>query len=127
MKLVKESLYEYLELPSKSQKDIIKDLSKLNKQELTMEFINVCHYGKKYLINLLLSNGVDINNSDSYDITPLMHSIHSNSYDIVKLLINNGSDVNHISKVTGATALSIALKYKNKDIIELLKGAGAKS
>lgn len=57
--------------------------------------------------------------------TPLHHACESGRLEIVKFLIEIGADKN-IKGKDGVTALGIAVKEKNKDIIKYLKKVGAK-
>ncbi|KAJ6239437.1 ankyrin repeat-containing protein [Anaeramoeba flamelloides] len=73
------------------------------------------------VVQLLLEAGVDPELEDFYGNTAL-NEISVNSGDIIcsKLLIKHGSDVNHVSKVTGESILN-SLLDKNKPNFELIK------
>jgi len=49
-------------------------------------------YGQKDVLDYLLSNGADVNVSDSHGITPLLAAIYEGHVDCVKLLISKGAD-----------------------------------
>jgi len=51
--------------------------------------------------------------------TPLFNASCIGDYKIVKLLIDNGANVNHVNDI-GCTALSIACQYGYSDVVKLL-------
>ncbi|XP_053596401.1 putative ankyrin repeat protein RF_0381 [Microplitis demolitor] len=78
------------------------------------------------LIQLLLDAGVDIN-LHSNNVTSLHWAVARNNYPIAEYLINKGADVNTVCHYpprecfnTCCSALHVAVKNKNKDMIELL-------
>ncbi|MEW6040593.1 MAG: ankyrin repeat domain-containing protein, partial [Elusimicrobiota bacterium] len=84
------------------------------------------------LIKLLLSNGANVNDKDHFGYTPLIWAAWINSIDIVRLLLNSGADVNikpywwssKLQMPFGSpqnTALDIATKNNNSEMISLLK------
>src|SRR5207244_4490038 len=82
------------------------------------------------VVTMLVYRGADVNASDNYGITALMHAVYGATDEAaliknVRLLIRSGARVNDHNQF-GQTALSIAEKAENKKIIDLLKRAGAK-
>jgi len=79
--------------------------------------------------DLLLEKGANINHQltgpDATGWTALMFACSNGKADLVKYLVSKGTDVNLKAK-DGATALSLAKKEKNDDIIKTLKANGAK-
>lgn len=88
-------------------------------------------------VQLLISNGVDIDFDCGSGITPLMYLIencviynlndearYKTKLNIIKLLLENGADVNHKSE-NGVTPLLIALQYQNRVIVDILLQYGA--
>ncbi|XP_057325564.1 putative ankyrin repeat protein RF_0381 [Microplitis mediator] len=78
------------------------------------------------LIQLLLDAGVDVN-LHSNNVTSLHWAVARNNYPIAEYLINKGADVNTVCHYpprecfnTCCSALHVAVKNKNKDMIELL-------
>lgn len=69
----------------------------------------------------LIDAGADINAVDDNGWTPLMHA---NDVECVRLLLNAGADVSPKNK-DGQTALAMALKYDQEEIVQLLKSRGA--
>ncbi len=67
------------------------------------------------------------------NLSPLAAAIVSNNLEATKLLLQNGADINIIGTIyneksgtqTSMSALSLAIPYKNKDIIRLLLNYGA--
>ena len=82
------------------------------------------------LLKMLLAAGADANAKDNYGTTVLMHAVHAATADSalisnVKKLIRAKARVNEHNSL-GQTALSIAIKSKDKELINLLKRAGAR-
>jgi ankyrin repeat protein len=79
--------------------------------------------------DLLLEKGADVNSqligADATGWTALMFASSNEKVDLVKYLILKGADINLKAK-DGTTALSLAIKEKNEEIIKMLKGKGAK-
>lgn len=75
------------------------------------------------VIKLLLSKGADINAKDVDGETALFYAIRSN-LEFVKFFIDNGANVN-IKDNNGQTPLRLAKIQNNKEIVSLLKKAGA--
>lgn len=85
---------------------------------------------KGELVSVLLEAGADANAADDYGTTVLMHAVHAANQEAalirnVRALIRSGAEVNARNKL-GQTALSIAIEAKNRDLINLLKQAGAR-
>ena len=79
--------------------------------------------------DLLLEKGANINHQltgpDATGWTALMFACSNGKADLVQYLVSKGADVNLKAK-DGTTALSLAKKEKNDDIIKILKANGAK-
>ena len=79
--------------------------------------------------DLLLKKGEDVNaqltGADATGWTALMFAASNGKLDLIKYLISKGTDVNLKAK-DGTTALSLAIKEKNDEIIKVLKTKGAK-
>ena len=84
----------------------------------------------KEIIELLLSNGVDVNLKNRNGSSPLELAIILNEPEIVKLLIDGGANVNVINH-RGSTPLDYVIEnnYKNSHtkITDLLRKHGAKT
>ena len=73
----------------------------------------------------LIYNGANVNESiDSNDNTPVILSAKLGKFDEVKLFLRNGADANAVN-LDDESALSIAIKSKNPEIIEILREYGA--
>jgi ankyrin repeat protein len=79
--------------------------------------------------DLLIEKGANVNDQltgdDATGWTAIMFASSNGKLDLVKYLISKGADVNLKAK-DGTSALSLALKDKNDDIIKILKDNGAK-
>ena len=73
----------------------------------------------------LLQAGVDPNLRDEDGRTPLMESVRIGALRNVKALLAAGADVNAVAK-GGATALSIARRHQDQEMIRLLEDASAR-
>lgn len=76
----------------------------------------------------LIEAGADVNATDDYGETALMMAVSSEGAgaDMAKLLIAAGADMNTRENMYDMTALMIAKERDAKDVIALLKAAGAK-
>ncbi len=72
---------------------------------------------------VLLDNGAKINAKDMNSQTPLHESIHDNKVKTSEFLIANGADLN-AKDSRGRTPLDVAVEFKRKDMVELLKKHG---
>jgi ankyrin repeat protein len=77
------------------------------------------------LINQIIDNGVDINESDSVsNSTPLYFACAKNNKEVFDLLINKNVDVNKLSK-SNVSPLDIAINCNNKYFVTTLIRLGA--
>ncbi len=77
------------------------------------------------LVNVkeLISKGADINiakKDDIYEYDALSVAIENNHYEIVNFLINQKADVNKVYNEDGLTAIGLATKLNEKEIVDLL-------
>ena len=81
------------------------------------------------LAEILLSKGANIDEAptsgDAEGYTNLIMAARNNNEKLVRFLIKNGANVNAKTK-NGATALSLAVKERHQNIINILKSNGAK-
>jgi len=75
------------------------------------------------IVQTSLKEGADVNNYNHW-ITPLMWATINGHTEVVKVLLDAGADV-AITEVDGYDALSYATDLEYRDIIKLLKEAGA--
>lgn len=89
------------------------------------------YYGSEEMVNILLTNGVDVDERDIEGDTPLYHAVMGNHIKIAETLIEAGADVDGIgSEYIGeqrSTILDIAIEYGNNEMIRLLRNSGAKT
>ena len=86
-------------------------------------------YGRKRIVEYLVSQGADVNIEDEYDNTALIACCSKNwnhSTDIASFLINHGADVNQKCKAdVGSSSLTLATLLNNKIMVKLLLKKGA--
>jgi uncharacterized protein len=76
-------------------------------------------------LRMLISAGADINAKDQRGWTALMYAVDYSQADKVQILLEKGAEVD-IRSHEGETALQIAKRYQgNKEILRLLRKAGA--
>jgi hypothetical protein len=75
-------------------------------------------------INMLLEEGVDVNNSDRQGHTALMKFAYDGNPRAVTTLVQHGANVNAIAS-DGKTALAEAVLQGNEQVVGLLLNAGA--
>lgn len=81
------------------------------------------------LVELLITDGANINVEDENGWTPLRHATRKyrnvNDVEIIKILIENGADVNAKNDKDGWTPLIWAAKEGDYDLVKLLIAKGA--
>uniref|UniRef100_A0A915CVU3 Protein fem-1 homolog B n=1 Tax=Ditylenchus dipsaci TaxID=166011 RepID=A0A915CVU3_9BILA len=85
-----------------------------------------CYDGHLEIVRFLVTNGANIETPNRHGHTPLMISCYRSKVELVKYLILLGVDVN-ARGVKGNTALHDAAEVGNKEIVEMLLKAGARS
>jgi hypothetical protein len=85
--------------------------------------------GRTEAVHLLIENGADVNAKYLWDETPLHRAVDYNFYDIARTLVEAGADPCSKGIDDGSlkrfTALDIAKEKGHKEMITLLKKAGA--
>jgi len=85
-------------------------------------------YGQVEIVRILCQGGVDLNCLDSTGHTPLARVVHHRpdaAIDIIRCLLEFGSDVNKAGHPFIGTPLHIAADHGDVDIVELLCKSGA--
>lgn len=84
---------------------------------------------KTDVLEFLLQKGADVNESvtsgDAAGYTCLMMAARNNAPDLVRFLVKHNADINATAK-DGSTALSLAKKEKDENMMKLLLELGAK-
>lgn len=70
------------------------------------------------ITSYLINNGADINNENNFGQMPLILSIESGNYKILRVLVENGANIHNIK------ALITAVDHKNKKIVYYLLDKG---
>ncbi len=90
-----------------------------------------CYYKNIHMLRFLIAHGARVDVCDKHDNTPLIYCLLIGLFskrkdtDMAKFLIAHGADVNH-RNILGGTALSIAKRHKDKEMVRLLEAAGAR-
>jgi ankyrin repeat protein len=82
--------------------------------------------GLKEVVELLISEGTDVNAKNEDGWTPLHMAAAGGQNEIVELLIAAGADVNAKDRV-GETPLDFAIQYKKPETADLLRKHGGKT
>lgn len=78
------------------------------------EFLEFCKNNNIEMVKKYIAAKNDINVKDKYGYTGLMWSAEKKNYEITKILLDNGADINTISKTSwGGTVLNILIHEKN--------------
>ena len=77
------------------------------------------------ILKLLIDNGADVNNSDSFGNTLLHYAVDRENKDLIELLINAGCDINKTFRHDRDTPLHYACFQKNEKLISTLIQNGA--
>jgi ankyrin repeat protein len=107
----------------------VKPIKEPIKKEASKEFLQIelaFKHNDLTLVKALLADLKDINETDDEDWTILMHSAaYRENIEIVKVILKKNPDLS-IQNSDGQTALDLAKKFKNTDIIELLESYSSK-
>ncbi|XP_057299481.1 uncharacterized protein LOC130630100 [Hydractinia symbiolongicarpus] len=96
------------------------DINLPNLQNNSTSLYTAVEEGWEEGVRLLIEQKADVNITNN-DYPPLSRAVLYKSKNIVELLLNNGADVNALSK-SNLTSMELAIKYKApKEIIDLLK------
>lgn len=76
--------------------------------------------GKAKVLEFVQPHGLEINESDIYQQTPLYYAARDNRIDFVKKLIEFGADLNHVDGLSSQTALFYAAREGNIEMCKLL-------
>ena len=85
-----------------------------------------CHNGHARIVNLLISNKINVNAMDNNERTPLHEACENPFIEVVKLLVDKGSNVN-ADDVDGLTPMHEACANGHLDIIQFLLENGAEA
>jgi len=102
---------------------------KLGETRHFVPIMKAAHLGNARALDLLLDYGANVNEIDALGYSVLMRSVMAKCVDCVKLLLEAGAVVNYVQKTPlmdmGLTASRLAALMNEREIIELLRGAGA--
>lgn len=77
------------------------------------------------LIDLLIDSGADLDDFDDEGVSVFDYAVTYDAIDLVKKMVDMGTDVNHTQRRSGFTPLMCAVCYGRKDIVLLLLEKGA--
>ena len=80
--------------------------------------------GHVAIVDILLANGIDIEQPAESGNNALLHAVNECHTDIVQRLLDHGADPNCANKA-GESPLSVAAKYNFQAIVRMLLDAGA--
>ncbi|CAC5393883.1 unnamed protein product [Mytilus coruscus] len=87
---------------------------------------DMCHDGNLELTNLLIQQGLPVNEENYLGLTPLHLASHEGHTSIVELLLNHGAKaVVNKGTISGSTPLHFASHEGHKEIVEILLQHGA--
>src|SRR6185503_11632149 len=91
------------------------------KDEDTTALMLAAEYGTPEMIKALIDKGADIDAVDDNGWTAMMHADEAEN---VRVLLNAGANP-AIKNNDGDTALAMAIRYEQEDVVQLLKSRGA--
>lgn len=81
--------------------------------------MGACSVGSEIIVKMLIEKGADINVFNEYGLNPLMCAVKNNHKNVVKILL--GKNAKDIKNKDGVSAMDLALKNGNEEIIAMLK------
>ncbi len=88
--------------------------------DVNEEFIEAVKDTNIEKVKILLKSKVNLNATDSREMTPLLIASVDNNLELVKLLVEAGADVNRKQKETGKTALMYSSANGHVEILRYL-------
>jgi imidazolonepropionase-like amidohydrolase len=76
-------------------------------------------------VNMLISEGADVNVKSNWNQTPLQYAARLGHKEIVELLLSHGADVNYVGEDWDKTAAEHAMNSNHTEIVQLLISKGA--
>lgn len=81
--------------------------------------ILACTYSNVDVVDILISYGANVNMSNEFEETPLLHAVWNGKSDIVKILIKNNANVNR-TDVFGRSPIYFACQKGNTELVNFL-------
>ena len=113
------------------QVDIHKKDSEIPELDIDYHYIRrsspiviACDVGNSNIVEMLLENGANINDTDEHGLKPLMKASIYNNTNVIELLLSKGVDI-HYQNMNGATAILYASLHSQKKAIQMLIANGA--
>jgi ankyrin repeat protein len=83
--------------------------------------------GQNEIVELLITNGADVNAKDSLDGTPLHLAAREGHMETAELLIAEGAYVNAKTADGGGTPLDVAIQFKELETADIIRKHGGKT
>ncbi|CAN0282250.1 unnamed protein product, partial [Discosporangium mesarthrocarpum] len=80
--------------------------------------------GDDRIVNLLLTNGAEVNAEDNLGSTPLNRAAVTGHVEVIRLLLEHGADLEHLDDISGA-ALHAAARRNHSESCKILISHGA--
>ena len=87
-------------------------------------FYEALYKGRLLVTRYFLDHGYPLNQSGTWDITPLLAAVMGGSADVVRALVESGADVN-LPGAGGVTPLMKAIEFGHNDVAKWLLDRGA--
>ncbi|XP_063440969.1 ankyrin-1-like isoform X2 [Mytilus trossulus] len=97
-----------------------------NQMEFSTSLVDACHEGNKSLVEVLIQEGVLVNEANHSGLTPLHIASHEGHTNVVELLLSKGAtEVVNKGNENGSSPLHLASHEGHLQIVELLLQNGA--
>lgn len=96
-----------------------------SEEAIPQKFFVAAEKGKLEYLKEGVSKGYDVNAMDKFGTPAIIYATIGNKIPVVEYLIEQKANVNIVQEKTGVTALGLACKNGEYEIVEMLLAAGA--